>query len=151
MDEAGLKDALCAPERTARQERRARRAERTRAQALSPVRILAKLLLMPVVVVALTLSIYLRTSPYGRQDALRHLAALTGCDTARAMGLAGAMVGELGYHARNDPDGDGVACPAPYLAGSGPEIALTPHTYTPAPQNDIAPPRMPGGAKFVSP
>lgn len=90
--------------------KRQRRAMITRAHALSPGRILIKVLLIPVVMASITVSVYVRTSPYERQDALRHLAAMTGCDTAASMGLAPALEGQLGYHARNDKNGDGVAC-----------------------------------------
>jgi len=90
--------------------RRELRAEQTRALALSPTRIFLKLLLVPVVTVVLTVTIYSRASPYEPQDALRHLMALTGCDAAAKIGLAPAYRGELGYHPRNDENGDGVAC-----------------------------------------
>ena len=132
------------PDRSDRAERRARRADRTRAQALSPVRILTQLLFLPVAVVAITISVYIRTSPYERTDALRHLAAMAGCDTAASMGLAPARAGELGYHARNDPDGDGVACGT--ARGPGPTLA----DWAAAAPPDTAG-RSAGGAKFLKP
>ncbi|MCG6903597.1 MAG: excalibur calcium-binding domain-containing protein [Rhodobacter sp.] len=122
-------------------ERRARRAHRTRAQALSPLRILTQVLLIPVVTIAMTISIYTRTSPYGRTDALRHLAAMAGCDTAASMGLAPAFRGEIGYHSRNDPDGDGIACA---------NISRAPETVMSAPVMEVKP-RTARGAKFVTP
>lgn len=122
--------------------RRELRAMRTRAQALSPLRIMSQVLLVPVVTLALSVSIYTRISPYERTDALRHLAALAGCDTAASMGLAPAFEGGLGYHARNDPDGDGVACAAQDRAAR------------PAATSGLAP-EVPkyvrGGAKFLRP
>ncbi len=127
--------------------RRERRAMATRAQALSPMRILTQVLLLPVVVVGLTVSIYIRTSPYERDDALRHLAALAGCETALAMGLAPAYEGDLGYHRRNDSDGDGVACGD--VAGAAVPPALAGAT---PPPGEPAPAARPGtGAKFLRP
>ncbi len=145
-DEDALKQALRTDAKPSnRRERREARAARTRAEALSPVRILARVMFLPVVVAALTLSIYIRTSPYEKTDALRHLAALAGCDTAASMGLAPAFEGGLGYHARNDPDRDGIACGA---AAPSRHAGMRP--LTPA-MPDAPPARMPGGAKFLSP
>jgi len=117
--------------------RREVRAQRTRAHALSPTRIFMQLLLVPVVTVVLTVAIYTRTSPYEPRDALRHLLALTGCDAAVKFGVAPAYRGELGYHARNDEDGDGVAC-----AGESSALAET------APETGGG---AASGAKFLRP
>ncbi len=95
---------------TMRQARRHRRADATRRQALSPARILLSVLLVPVVAGGLTVSLFIRTSPFEREDALRHLIAMAGCSAAAKVGVAGAARGEPGYHSRNDTDRDGVAC-----------------------------------------
>ncbi len=149
-DTDALKDVFRATSK--RVERRERRAAKTRAQALSPMRILFRVILIPVTTIALTVSIYLRTSPYERSDAIRHLAAMAGCEATRAVGLAPAFRGGIGYHERNDPDGDGVAC------GSAPGDATQPFFAAPAfgapatpPEAPGVPPRMFGGAKFVKP
>ena len=112
----------------------------TRAKALSPVRILLKLLLVPFVTVALTASIYIRTSEYPPEDALRHLLSLAGCRTAATLNLAPAYRGEIGYHEMNDADGDGVACEGERIT-----VAQLP-SEPPAPEGRVA-----GGAKFVRP
>ncbi len=93
--------------------RRQKRAERLRREALSPRRILSLILILPGVMMIVALSVYLRTSPYYPTDAMMHLLARGGCDMARRIGLAGARRGEIGYHARNDHDGNGVACEIP--------------------------------------
>jgi len=120
--------------------RRERRAARTRRHALSPLRILLSLAMVPVVAAGLTASIYIRTSPFPPQDALRHLIALSGCQAAARVGVPNAHTGEPGYHARYDTDGNGVACEndtriAAYEKASG----------------DAAPLRNAGGAKFLRP
>jgi len=89
------------------------RADRTRAQALSPVRIAIRLALAPVTAVGVAMSIYVAASPYEEQDALRHLIAMTGCDAAEVLGVAPAQAGNLGYHARNDRNGNGISCEDP--------------------------------------
>lgn len=118
--------------REIRRLRRAQRADRTRREALSPVRILMNVLLIPLIAAVLTVSIYLRASPFERQDALRHLVALTGCSAAEKVGLVRAREGAPGYHLRNDLDGDGIACnegvrrveTVPAGAGSGRHIPV---------------------------
>jgi hypothetical protein len=106
------------------------RAMRTRKRALSPVRILLNLMLVPVVTVVMTASIFMQTSPYGDTDALRHLIALGGCDAAIKVQIAPAVLGQPGYHKRNDPDGDGVACDEgidiAYAAPAMPQDPATP-------------------------
>ena len=140
-DTDSLRLALCGTEKPKGNPRREARAARTRAQALSPTRILLQVLFLPVAITAITISVFVRTSPYERQDALRHLAAMTGCDTAEAMGLAPAFEGELGYHKRNDPDGDGVACGDQPAA----KAVVSAATETPADAVRIS------GAKFLRP
>lgn len=90
--------------------RRKKRPARTRGKAFTPLHILSSLLACPLLAVSLTVSIYIYTSPYEPPDALRHLIALTGCAAAAKVGVATASLGEMGYHLRNDADGDGVAC-----------------------------------------
>lgn len=132
------------------------RAARTRAQALSPWRIFKSVLSLPIITIVVATSLYIRTSDYDPPDALAHLVARTGCDAARYIGLAPSFRGELGYHARNDPDGDGVACQGPGL-GQGRTIESVILDAT-APQTDPVPDPTPGlsnrmvnGAKFVRP
>ena len=137
-----LRAAFRTPDRPSRRERRALK---TRRRALSPVRILVRVALIPVLAVGLTVSIYIRTSPYEPPDAMRHLLAMAGCDTAARLGLAPAYAGELGYHTRNDPDADGVACGA-----SAAEFGVTSRIVT-VPDGAAVAPRMSGGAKFVKP
>ena len=73
---------------TGRRARRARRAEALRKDALSPIRILKRLLLVPVIAAGIALSAYIRTSDHDPENALRHLVAMVGCGPAAAMGLA---------------------------------------------------------------
>lgn len=131
--------------------RRHRRAERERARALSPLRFLLRLLAIPGLALGVAASLYMRTSPYEPQLALMHLAARMGCDSAYRVGLAPADRGAPGYHARNDPDGDGVACDAPpVVAASRREGARR----DAEPRNSVqraAQTRFVGGAKFVRP
>lgn len=115
------------------------RAARTVAEAVSIRRILWKILMTPLVALGIAMTIYVWTSPYERTDALRHLVALSGCEAAQGIGLSPAFAGELGYHAKNDPDGDGVACDTP-------EIAAV-HVAPAAPASET-PLR---GARFLSP
>ena len=72
--------------------------------------VILKLAAIPVVALAVGLSLFLRTSPYAPAEALLDLVARGGCPAAAAVGLAPARRGALGYHARNDTDGDGIAC-----------------------------------------
>ncbi len=89
---------------------RRRRAESLRRRALSPVRILIMVLLLPVTTAAIALSVYLRTSKFEQEDAIFHLIALGGCSASEAILPGPYFIGEPGYHRRNDPDGDGAAC-----------------------------------------
>ena len=129
--------------------RRQIRAARTRARALSPVRILVQLLLVPVVTVALTVSIYIRTSPYEAPDALRHLLAMGGCDVAAKLNLVPNYRGEVGYHARNDADGDGVACGSA-IASVAPQAPARPAELAPVQPVQSVSSRI-SGAKFLRP
>lgn len=129
--------------------RRELRAARSRAWALSPVRILMLVLSFPLLASAVATSIYIRTSPYDPGTALSHLIARGGCDAARFVGLAPAYYGEIGYHARNDVDGNGVTCEDDSQFTAAPVVQeITLNTVETAPETQ---PRMLGGAKFVKP
>jgi len=132
--------------------RRERRAARTCAQALSPIRIFFSLLSLPVLAVSVALSVYIRTSDYDPPDALAHLVARFGCGAATSIGLAPSYRGGLGYHARNDPDGDGVACDVVAGFDAMPVQAVENSAPVAAPvQTRDFSQRMSGGAKFVKP
>lgn len=144
--------------------KRAARADETRRKALSPWRILLRVLGIPILVCGLTASIFIRTSDYPPPDALRHLIALTGCDAALAVGVAPAREGQLGYHAKNDPDGDGIACDMPGVGRSlpVPEGVVSNETSggvrsvvhsdgAPVPNRIGGDARISGAAKFVTP
>lgn len=49
-------------------------------------------------------------SPWPLLTTVRHIAAVAGCDAARAVGLAPSMKGQPGYWRHLDRDRDGVAC-----------------------------------------
>jgi len=126
------------------------RAARTRAEALSPVRILMRLLTLPPLALAVALTIYIRTSDYDPPEAIAHLVARGGCDAARSIGLAPSYRGGIGYHARNDMDGDGVACDGTKVLLV--EVVGNVTVSEPvAIQDTSARIRMTGGAKFVRP
>lgn len=126
--------------------RRQLRADRTLALALSPVRILVSLLMVPVVATSLTVSIYLRASPFEHEDTLRHLIAMTGCETAFKLGVAPARQGEVGYHAPLDSDGNGISCE---MWGQPPGSEPVDGFRTVEAQD--APTERASGAKFVRP
>ena len=89
--------------------------------------VILKLAAIPAIALGTGLSVYIRTSPYPPTEALLHLVARGGCPAAAAVGLAPARKGALGYHARNDADGDGVACewspgPGEAMPGSGQRV-----------------------------
>ena len=122
--------------------RRQRRANALRKRALSPVRILLMVLMLPVTTISIAVGVYLRTSEFEREEALVHLIALAGCGAVESIVPGPFVEGGPGYHARNDPDGDGVAC----------------GTHAPAPVQRAAPKqsestrsRTVGTAKFVRP
>ncbi len=144
--------------------RREIRAARTRAQALSPMRILLSVLSLPFVATGVAMSLYVNTSPFDPPQALAHLVARVSCDAAATVNLAPAYRGGLGYHARNDHDGDGVACES-VLAFGAPApvqgVAVTTKTATKTATETATAPatlsdrnnsvRRAGGAKFVRP
>ncbi len=53
---------------------------------------------------------YFLTSPWPLIPTFKHLAAFPNCNAARLVGLAPAYMGQPGYWAHNDRDGDGIAC-----------------------------------------
>lgn len=137
------------PERVARRPSKARdRSERKRVRIFSPVRVIFLLASMPVIAASVALSLYVRTSPYSPQNAMLHLVAMSGCNGAKAVGLAPATKGRVGYHERNDPDGNGVACePEDAVA----EAALAgPMILSNGEQRD-SDARIVGGARFIKP
>ena len=99
-------------------------------------------LFLPLTIGIIATGTFLRVTDYDRDEAVIHLVALAGCDAAAAIGLGPFRKGEAGYHARYDPDGDGVSC--------GAFINKNARSTTPR-QPASAPPRQVGGAKFVSP
>lgn len=138
---------------------RIRRAEAQRAQFLSPKRIGALLLSLPVIACSVGISVYIRTSPYEPEAALQHLVAMWGCDAARSVGLGPTSVGEAGYHLRNDGDRDGIACePHRHNAAVGttqrdqeiPNVRVT-HGANASQGSETPVRRSIGSAKFVRP
>ena len=95
-----------------------------------------KIVAIPFIAASVAMSLYVRTSPYRPTEALVHLVAMGGCPAAAFFGLSGMREGDLGYHARNDPDGDGVACAVPDVLREGSDPNVT---------------HKAGGAKFVRP
>ncbi|KIC37646.1 hypothetical protein RA27_21070 [Ruegeria sp. ANG-R] len=81
-----------------------------RRQAISPARILLMVLALPLTTAMITIGVYLRVSDYERHEAVVHLVALAGCDVVQRLVPGPFLEGRPGYHKRNDPDGDGVAC-----------------------------------------
>ena len=121
------------------------RAMRTHERALSTLRILLNLMMVPVVTVVMTASIFMQTSPFGDTDALRHLIAMAGCGAAMKVQVAPAALGQPGYHKRNDPDGDGIAC------DEGLDLAYVAPAMPQGPEAPTVELRIIGGAKFVKP
>ncbi len=130
------------PDLKPRSSKRHRRAEATRRQALSPVRILVMVLLLPLTTVVIATGVFLRLSEFERDEAVIHLIALAGCDATQSLGVGPFYEGQAGYHKRNDPDGDGVACGA----ASVPRASAPQAHNSPEPQQ-----RSLGTAKFVRP
>ncbi len=104
-------------------------------------------LALPLTVAAISVSGYLRVSDFDRSDSVLHLIAMAGCDVTEKLGFGAFREGSPGYHARNDPDGDGIAC----------EIgAVTPVQSTRAEpqqprQTEQTSERKVGNAKFIRP
>lgn len=129
--------------------RREIRAAQTRARILSPARILLSLLKLPVVAGSVAVSLYFYTSPFDPPQALAHLVARASCDAAASVNLAPALRGGLGYHARNDADGNGVACEVVLGTGTSLMQGVTGQTTDLPDQGGFD--RRAGGAKFVRP
>lgn len=122
--------------------RRHRRADEQRRRALSPLRILLMVLALPLTTGIIAVGTYLRATDKDRPDAVLHLVALAGCDAAKAIGFDTFREGEAGYHPRNDPDGNGIAC----------ERTAPTASVQQAPQPAEQPPtRQVGNAKFLRP
>ena len=125
-----------------RSTRRQVRAEALRRQALSPVRILIMVLALPLTTAMIAIGVFLRTSDFERHEAVIHLVALAGCEAVGALGFGPFRDGQAGYHKRNDPDGDGVACGTfthSSVSGAQALKPTAPHV------------RAVGNAKFVKP
>lgn len=137
------KTQAVAVQKTDKPTKGAERAAKERARFLSPRRIIFLILSAPVIAGAMAISLYIRTSPHTPQNAMLHLVAMAGCEGAAVVGLAPAAKGRLGYHARNDSDGNGVACEA------GDQIAKAEQERLPGGQSGDA--RVVGGAKFLRP
>lgn len=128
--------------------RREKRSARTRPRASLALRILLSLMATPFLATSLTVSIYIYTSRYEPPDALRHLIALTGCAAAAKIGMTPTYLGEMGYHARNDADGDGVACGSLRPAALLPIVGDRFDEVASATDGSIL---TQGGTKFVTP
>ncbi len=121
--------------------RRQKRADALRRHALSPVRILLMVLALPLTTGMIAIGVYLRVTDFERHEAVIHLVALAGCDAAQKIGAGPFRAGEAGYHKRNDPDGDGVACGS-FAAGP---VQSQPRQAQPSRTRTV------GTAKFVKP
>ncbi len=133
-----------------RMTRRQRRADEMRRKALSPLRILLMVLALPLTIGMITIGVYLRISDYERHEAVIHLVALAGCDTVQRLVPGPFFEGRPGYHKRNDPDGDGVACGTRGLQRQ--RTTAMPGTAGNAPRQTQAPrERTVGTAKFLKP
>ncbi len=122
--------------------RRRKRAETLRKRALSPLRILTMVLMLPVTTIGIAVGVYLRTSEFEREEATVHLIALAGCSAVESFVRGPFYEGQPGYHRRNDPDGDGIACGAP---------VPSPVQDTPPKQAEVPASRTVGNAKFLRP
>ncbi|MBO9445505.1 excalibur calcium-binding domain-containing protein [Ruegeria sp. R14_0] len=136
------------PKKCTRTSARHRRADAQRRRALSPVRIILMLLMLPATTAAIAVGVYLRTSEFESHEALLHLIAMVSCDTAGSLVPGPYREGEPGYHARNDLDGDGVACGTIAPVAATPQSAEAPQSPQPAEAQQS---RQLGTAKFVRP
>lgn len=98
-------------------------------------------LALPLTTGIIAIGTYMRASDKDRPEAVLHLVALAGCDATRALGFGAFREGEAGYHKRNDPDGDGVAC-----GSAAPRPTWTASQGVQAPKQ-----RTVGTAKFLKP
>lgn len=130
--------------------RRQRRADALRRRALSPLRILFMVLALPLTTGMIAIGVYLRVSEFERHEAVIHLVALAGCDAVGMLGFGPFREGGPGYHKRNDPDGDGVACGS--IGLQQPRNVAMPGNTPSNPQNIQTPKqRTVGTAKFLKP
>lgn len=128
--------------------RRQRRAEAVRRKALSPIRILMMVLALPLTTGMIAIGVYIRVSDYDRPEAVVHLVAMAGCDVVQKLVPGPFYEGGPGYHKRNDPDGDGVAC-GPSAPRSVSTFAQQAPTITP--EVEAPKERTVGTAKFLKP
>ncbi|WP_235216215.1 excalibur calcium-binding domain-containing protein [Ruegeria halocynthiae] len=98
--------------------------------------------MLPFTTLIIAMGVYMRTSEFEHEQAAFHLIAMAGCKAAEAIVPGPFLVGQPGYHARNDPDGDGVACGTIRAA---PVPAAVPQ------QGGASQQRSVGNAKFVRP
>ncbi len=130
--------------------RRQRRADALRRQALSPLRILLMVLALPLTTGMIAIGVYLRVSDYERHEAVIHLVALAGCDAVGMLGFGPFREGGPGYHKRNDPDGDGVACGSFDLQRPR-NVAMPGNTQSDSQNLQTPKQRTVGTAKFLKP
>ncbi|MFA3920727.1 excalibur calcium-binding domain-containing protein [Ruegeria hyattellae] len=135
-----------------RRMRRERRAAATRAKAFSPTRIATLLASLPLLMFSTVLGVYIRTSPYPAEQALQHLVAMAGCEAAAKVGVFEVREGMPGYHLRNDPDGNGVACEARTIAAIPVQSVETVQaSRDTSPSADSTDRRQLGNSKFIRP
>lgn len=99
-------------------------------------------LMLPVTTIGIAVGVYLRTSEFEREGATIHLIALAGCSAVGSFVRGPFYEGQPGYHLRNDPDGDGVAC--------GPAVPSPVQNAAPN-QAEAPSSRTVGNAKFLRP
>ncbi len=99
---------------------------------------------LPLTIGAIAISGYMRVSDFDRQGSVVHLVALAGCDVTDRLGFRSFRRGTPGYHERNDPDGNGIACEGDVIA---PVQAAPAEPQPPAQPKE----RRVGNAKFIKP
>ncbi len=135
---------------TRRAKKRQQRAETLRRKALSPWRILLMILALPLSVALISIGVFVRVSAFDREGAVVHLIAMAGCDVAWKMGIGPFYLGGPGYHARYDPDNNGVTCEPPGFAEAGLSGQAS-QSNEAQPQNTSPKQRTLGTAKFLKP
>ena len=106
-------------QRFAKVTRRLERRDRLRRMGRRAVAVVRPLLVVALIALAGS-AVLVLTSPWPFGLTLRHLAAAPSCALARAVGLAPARHGELGYYRGHDADLAGWACePLPAVRGRG--------------------------------
>ncbi|MCL6285462.1 excalibur calcium-binding domain-containing protein [Ruegeria sp. 2012CJ41-6] len=135
-----------------RRMRREKRAAATRAKALSPTRIATLLAALPLLMCSTAIGVYIRTSPYPAEQALQHLVAMAGCEAAAKVGVFEVREGMPGYHLRNDPDGNGVACETRTIAAiPAQSVETVQASRDTAPNAGNTDRRQIGNSKFIKP